>query len=72
MSEDKAGWSKETVYQIWNDKSGERLEVGDDRDGFGLVEIRSYTSKGKLESCITFPMEVVTSLIDSLKNWEPS
>ena len=29
---------------IWNDKEGSRIEVGPDRDGCNLVEIRSYVA----------------------------
>ncbi len=28
----------ETIHQIWDDSSDERIEVGPDRDGVGLIE----------------------------------
>ena len=34
------------MYQIWNDKNGDRIEVGPDRDGLELIEIRQYTDDG--------------------------
>lgn len=40
-------YSFETVYQIWNDKTGERVEVGPDRDGLDLIELRSYSDDGR-------------------------
>lgn len=36
------GFSAETIHQIFNDSTGERIEVGPDRDGLDLIEIRQY------------------------------
>jgi len=41
-------YSVETVYRIYNDKSGEYIEVGPDADGIDLVEVRCYTDDGKV------------------------
>lgn len=38
-------YSMETMYEIWNDKSGDCIEIGPDRDGLGLIEIRDKQSK---------------------------
>ena len=45
---DNMNYSIERVIQIWNDTTGERIEIGSDRDGLELVEIRSYTDDGKV------------------------
>jgi len=47
----------EPMCQIWDDKYGDRIEVGPDRDGIDLVEIRSYCSDGKLMATITMQPE---------------
>jgi hypothetical protein len=47
-------YTLETVHQIWNDKSGTRIEIGPDRDGLDLIEIRSYTDDGKIGQSVTF------------------
>jgi hypothetical protein len=44
----------ETKKVIWDNKHGERIEVGPDGDGLDLVEIRSYDAAGKLEREISF------------------
>ena len=50
-------YSTETVIQVWNDKHGERVEVGPDRDGAELVEIRSYTDDDRLGCSLAMPPE---------------
>lgn len=42
--------SLETVYEIWNNQVGSRIEIGPDRDSIGLVSIRSVMSDGKREA----------------------
>ena len=39
------GKSHEIVHEIWDDKHGDRHEVGHDRDGLDMVEIR-YIERG--------------------------
>ena len=34
----------ETVKEIWDNRHGDHIEVGKDRDGLDLIEIRAYTS----------------------------
>ena len=53
-------YSAETVHQFWNDTTGERYEIGPDRDGLGLVEIRSIDSIGKTVQAVTMPVAVAT------------
>lgn len=63
-------YSSETVKQVWNDDTGERIEVSPDRDSPGLVEIRQLDSFGKIEARITFQAEAVQHLIAALKEFE--
>jgi len=37
-----SNWETEKVHEIWNNSTGEHFEVGNDRDGLDMVEIRSY------------------------------
>jgi len=41
------------VFQVWDDESGEKIEVGEDTDGLNLVEIRSYSDDLKISQGIT-------------------
>lgn len=50
-------YSLEAVYEIWNDATGSRIEIGHDRDGLGLIEIRQRDSDGKVTSSITMTKE---------------
>lgn len=50
-------YSMEVVINIWNDGTGERITVGPDSDGLGLVQIRSILSDGKIERDIAMPKE---------------
>lgn len=46
-------YTLDVVHQIWNDNTGERLEIGPDRDGLDLIEIRSYDDMSKVTQMIT-------------------
>lgn len=59
-------YSLETSYQIWDDSTGERIEVSPDRDALGLVEIRSLTNDSKVASSIVLNGEQVRLLIQAL------
>lgn len=51
--------SMETVYEIWDDEMGTHIEVGPDRDGLEMIEIRRYDDP-KDEKCserISFSQE---------------
>ena len=48
MVETFGNYSIETIYRVYNDKSGEYIEVGPDADGIGLIEVRMYTDDGKI------------------------
>jgi hypothetical protein len=43
----KQNLSMEIVHEIWDDDTGTHIEIGEDRDGLQMVEIRQY--EGKLE-----------------------
>lgn len=46
-------YTLEIVRQIWHDKNGDRVEVGPDSDGLGLVEIRHRDMYSKITARIT-------------------
>lgn len=60
--------STDTITRIWNDDTGQRMEVGEDADGLGLVEIRSIDANGNVEARMTFPAGYVAELIRALEN----
>lgn len=49
-------FSMETLYEIWNDKHGDKIEVGPDRNSLDLVEIRQIEG-GKIHTRISMPRE---------------
>jgi hypothetical protein len=51
-------YTVERPVQIWNDKTGERYEIGPDRDGIDLVELRFYDANGKCIQSFVMPPEV--------------
>lgn len=59
--------STDEVYRIWNDDTGERIEVGEDADALGLVEIRQVNSAGRVEARVTFPADYVAEIIRALE-----
>ena len=46
----------ETVREIWNDADKSCVEIGPDRDGLGLIEIRYREDTGKITQRISFPI----------------
>ena len=50
-------YTSEHVIQVWDDTHGDRIEVGPDRDGMQLVEIRSYNDENKAGDSITMTEE---------------
>lgn len=55
---EKPKYTVEKPLQVWNDSTGERYEIGPDRDALDLVEIRSYDSDSKVAARIAMPQEV--------------
>lgn len=51
------GYSTETMREIWDDKHGDRVEVGPDRDALGMVEVRYKTEDGAIASRVAFSPE---------------
>lgn len=58
----------EIVYQIWDNQHGERIEVGPDRDGLELTEIRYVTPDGKIGNSVTLNEAQKLLLIQALRN----
>lgn len=51
-------YEMETVREIWPPTGSERYEIGPDRDGLGLVEIRVRESGGGISARMTFEPEL--------------
>lgn len=64
MTENK--YSLEQMFEIWNNKSGEHIEIGPDRDGLGFIEIRSYDDTEKLSEQITFTYEQAAMIVEAI------
>lgn len=60
------GFSLEVKREIWNDEYGCRFEVGPDRDGLNLVELREIDSTGKIIARMVFPPEMCDLLTQAL------
>jgi hypothetical protein len=61
-------YSIEKIFQIWNDSNGTRIEVGPDRDGLDLVEIREIDSAGITTSRITMDVDQVKLITQALND----
>lgn len=59
-------YSLETSYQIWNDSTGDRIEVSPDRDALGLIEIKSLTDDSKVTASVVLNKEQARLLIQAL------
>jgi len=66
MSNDKEKYSVEEIVQIWDNKTGERIEFGPDRDGLDLVEIRQYSDDSKVGARIVLTKEQIVLLAENI------
>lgn len=55
MTEKK--YTLEKMFEVWNDRSGECIQIGPDRDGLDLLEIRQRDSENNITGRITFNRE---------------
>lgn len=62
-------YSIEKRYLIWDDGSGERIEVGQDSDGLELVEIRQIAESEKVYARITMTIEQAKLLSECLAKY---
>jgi hypothetical protein len=56
----------EKSFNIWNDDLEYRIEVCDDSDGLGMVEIR-YVENNKIGQRVTIEKGMIPFLIEALK-----
>lgn len=52
-------YSLESKKEIWDNKSGTHIEIGPDRDGLDLIEIKQYNEDGVIETRMTFTKEQI-------------
>ena len=56
----------EKSYKVWDNKHGERIEIGPDADGLNLVEIRYVDPEGKIGQRIDMPFEMAEKVYQAL------
>ncbi len=61
-------FSVEHTIQVWNDETGERVEISPDRDGLGLVLISFVGDDGKRRDSISMPPEQATLVARAILN----
>ena len=59
-------YTLETLYEIWDDKTGNKIEVGPDRDALDLIEIRAIDD-GKRVSDVTLTREQAALVSNALQ-----
>lgn len=60
-------FSLERKFEIWDDGSGSHVEVGPDRDGLDLIEIRQYEADAaKCHTRMTFTKEQARLICQAL------
>lgn len=64
------GISIEKVIEIWDDKSGDHYEIGADRDGLDMLEIRYYV-KGEYTSTdrMAFSIENAEHIVKAMQEY---
>ena len=69
----KKGYSTEVVHRVFNDDTGEYIEVGPDADGGDLLELRQINSDGKIAARIVGEPEQMRLVAEAiLKLTSPS
>ena len=68
FGEGRMKYSLECRYRIFNDDTGERIEIGDDPEGLGMTEIVWVDELGKRGTNIVFTEEALPLLIEALNN----
>lgn len=67
--EEVMAYTKEHLVQIWDDQTGDHIEVGPDRDGLELIEIRLYSgSDHKAYTITTFNREQAKLVAQALEH----
>jgi len=59
----------ETVYEVWSPQ-GECIEIGFDREGLGLIEIRLLTDDGRIADRLSFPLGAATLIARAINRCE--
>lgn len=59
-------YSLETMYEVWDDDDGDHYEIGPDRDGLGLVEVRMRDKDNKILLRMTFPSKQGRLISDAI------
>lgn len=59
-------YSLERLYEIWDDTTGECIQIGPDRDGLGLIELRLKDDTGKVATSVTMTVELAGLVRDAL------
>ena len=56
-------------FRIWDNRHGSFVEVCDDGDGLGLIDIRSHDDHGKELACITLEPQQAKLLLKALSKY---
>ena len=54
------------VFNIWNNGTGDRVEISEGVDGLGLIEIRFRDNNNNISNTISFILESAKLLIKGL------
>lgn len=59
-------YTLEKLYEVWDDETGDHFEIGPDRDGLDLVEIRLKDKDGKITNRFCFTKDCGILLSEAL------
>lgn len=62
-------FSLEKVFRIYDDTTGDYLEIGPDMDALELIELRAYTSAGDIVQRFTIHPDSLDLVIQALENF---
>lgn len=64
-----ARYTVEACFSVWDDDTGDRLEVQSDADGLGLVELRSIDRSGSEEGNVVMKEDQLALVIECLNRF---
>lgn len=60
-------YTLEKMFEVWNDQHGDCIEIGPDRDGLDLVELRQKNHDGQISNRIAFSKEEIPLIVEALE-----
>lgn len=60
-------FTHEVIHQLWDNKNGDRIEIGPDRDGLGVFEIRHFDESNTCDDSVLIQYEQIGKIVEILQ-----